>query len=439
MPRIRPCVSAVATPPPNVAMVRSLPLTAGRNFLAVWPSLFVVAMGLMAFVPMLPLYIEERFGIADPAEVRRWAGLVYGAAPFAAALCGPFWGALGDRIGRKPMALRALLGISAVTALMPLAATPEWLFALRVLQGILAGYVAPAMVLATADVPSDRQGRAIGRLQVGMAIGLLLGPALGAEVTAWAGRMAVFWVTSVLAFAAALPVALFAREDRAALRAQRGPGRSGFFLEARALLRGRVVAAVLACVFLMRFGQMMVEAYVALWVDELGPLGFVAATTGDDRQHAVDRTVALMFSIYAFGQILFTASWGRLGDRVGPLRCLAAIAIGLGLAQMLAGLWQDIDGFLVARIGAAVFASGAMTLSYAAIGKRVAPGSRSLAFACVQSCMQLGMCFGPLAGSGIAALVGGLGGLFVVSGAVLGAAAVLMLTVRRMGDEPVAP
>ena len=47
-----------------------------RNFLAVWPSLFVVSMGLMAFVPMLPLYIAERFGIQDPGGQRRWAGWV---------------------------------------------------------------------------------------------------------------------------------------------------------------------------------------------------------------------------------------------------------------------------------------------------------------------------------------------------------------------------
>jgi DHA1 family multidrug resistance protein-like MFS transporter len=406
-----------------------------RNFLAVWPSLFVVSMGLMAFVPMLPLYIAERFGIQDPVEQRRWAGWVYGAAPLAAAVCGPFWGVLGDRLGRKPMALRAMLGITGVTALMPLADTPFELLLARIAQGSLAGYVAPAMVLGTIDVPPERQGRALGQLQVGMALGLLAGPVVGAEITAWFGRTAVFYMTSGSALAAAAVVAVFARENTATLRAASGRG-FGFFAEARRLLQARAVAVVLLCVFLMRLGSMMVEAFVALWVDQLGPLAAVAATTTDGRSHAVDRTVALMFAIYAVGQLLLTAVWGRLGDRFGPLRCLAVIAVGLGLAQALAGLWTTIEGFLFARVLAAVFAAGAMNLSYAAVSKRVSADQRSLAFSCVQSGMQYGMFAGPLAGTAIATWVGGLGGLFVVSGLILVAVGLGMLAARRMESEP---
>ncbi len=143
-----------------------------------------------------------------------------------------------------------------------------------------------------------------------------------------------------------------------------------------------------------------------------------------------------MFAIYAVGQLLLTAVWGRLGDRFGPLRCLAVIAVGLGLAQALAGLWTTIEGFLFARVLAAVFAAGAMNLSYAAVSKRVSADQRSLAFSCVQSGMQYGMFAGPLAGTAIATWVGGLGGLFVVSGLILVAVGLGMLAARRMESEP---
>ena len=106
-----------------------------RNLFAIWPCMFTMSMGLMAVIPMLPLYIEERFGLTDPQAVRTWTGIIYGAAPLTAALFGPIWGALGDRVGRKPMVLRAAFAVAVAMALMPLAPTPGWLAGLRVLQG----------------------------------------------------------------------------------------------------------------------------------------------------------------------------------------------------------------------------------------------------------------------------------------------------------------
>ena len=78
-------------------------------------------MGLMAFLPTLSLYVRERFGIVDAKELAFWAGIIYGAAPFSAAIAGPIWGALGDRVGKKPMAIRANLAIAITTGLMPFA------------------------------------------------------------------------------------------------------------------------------------------------------------------------------------------------------------------------------------------------------------------------------------------------------------------------------
>ena len=89
-----------------------------RNYLAVWPSLFATSMGLMAFLPMLALHVQEQFAIDDANELAFWASLIYGAAPFSAAVAGPLWGALGDQRGKKPMAIRANLAIAATTALI---------------------------------------------------------------------------------------------------------------------------------------------------------------------------------------------------------------------------------------------------------------------------------------------------------------------------------
>ena len=55
-----------------------------------WLALFTTSLGLMAFLPVLALYVEEEFGITDPKEVALWASVIYGAGPFSAACMGPW-------------------------------------------------------------------------------------------------------------------------------------------------------------------------------------------------------------------------------------------------------------------------------------------------------------------------------------------------------------
>src|SRR5256885_3845419 len=118
-------------------------------------------MGLLAMLPTLTLYVEERFHIDNAHELARWSGAIYGIAPLTAGIAGPIWGALGDRVGKKPMAIRANLAIALTTALMPLAPTPLWLLLLRAVQRLFAGYAAPATALASAETPAQRHDHVI--------------------------------------------------------------------------------------------------------------------------------------------------------------------------------------------------------------------------------------------------------------------------------------
>ncbi len=384
-------------------------------------------MGLMAVIPALPLYIEERFGLTDPAEVRQWTALAFGAAPFSAALCGPLWGLLGDRVGRKAMVVRAQLGVGVALALMPLASDPATLTALRVLQGLFAGYIAPAMALVSVDVPREYQGRILARLQLALALGLTIGPPAGAEMAAWFGRGTVFWMSSGLAFASVVPVALLVREDRSTLTSPRAP-REGGGSDDRALARYGPIVALLALIFMLRFGTQMVEPFNALWVRELGPLQWLA--DGARAEFAVDRTTALVFTILAVGQLIATPWWGRRADRLGPLRSLVWVSLALAVILALASQVGTIEQYLGLRCVAALFLAGTTTLAYASVSRRIDPSRRSLAFSLVQSCMQLGLALGPLCGSVVAATAGLRGGFAVASG-VLACTALGMWILRR--------
>ncbi|MGE3174017.1 MAG: MFS transporter [Planctomycetota bacterium] len=391
----------VAARVPRAAAAEHRVSTWRRNYLAVWASLFTTSLGLMAFLPVLTVYVGEAFAITDPDELTLWGSLIYGVAPLTAALLGPLWGALGDRVGKKPMAIRANVAIALSTAVMPFAPTPLALLGLRAVQGAFAGYVAPAMALVTQDAPPERQGRTIGSLQAAMALGLGLGPILGSEVTLLYGRHAILWLTSALTGLAALLLWRFAREVRPEPRRDRPTFRAEFSASLRGLLANRVFAVLLLLILGLRLGQNMLEPFVALFVQELGAPEWVAALCESDAS-AIERTIGLSFTVLALAQVIFTPFWGRASDRFGPLRCLALLAIVLGVVQAVTATVQTSNAFLLWRTVAACFMAGSMTLAYAAASRRVLAERRTLAFALVQSCMQLGFAGGPVLGGRLA-------------------------------------
>jgi MFS transporter, DHA1 family, multidrug resistance protein len=419
----------------RVLLARSARLHPGRsNYRAVWLSLFATSMGLMAFLPVLALYVEERFGIEEPGELAFWAGLIYGAGPFAAACLGPLWGALGDRIGKKRMAVRANVAIALTTALMPLAPTPMILLAMRVAQGAFAGYVAPAMALVTGQLPRYVHGRIIARLQVAMATGSFVGPYVGAEITHWFGRSALFWVASVLSALAALRLHLRATEVVPKPDAARRSFLRDFAGNTRSLLSSPVFACLLVLVIVLRLGQNMLEPLLALFVEHLGPQPWIASWSGTP-QLALDRTIAIAFAVLAVGQWICTPWWGRKADRHGPLRCLAFLGLGLAVLQGAMALATTVDQFLLLRCGVACLMAGSLTLAYSAASKRVPDHQRTLSFALVQSCIQFGLALGPLLGAAVAATAGGADGFrraFGAAALLCGLAACGMFVLRRV-------
>ena len=397
-------------------------------------------MGLMAFLPVLTLYVQERFHIPPGPELVYWGSIVYGAAPLAAAIAGPLWGGLGDRVGKKPMAIRANAAIAVTTALMPFAPTPFVLLMMRILQGVLAGYVAPAMALVTEGTPPGRHGLVIARLQVAMAAGSAVGPMLGALVTHFLGRDALFWVTSILSGLAALRLHLSAHEERPAHDGPRISFLREFVRSSLALLGNRVFAWLLVLVLLLRLGQNMMEPHIVLFVRELGADPLLLRWC-DAPALALDLTVGTAFAVLAIAQIGLTPAWGRFADRHGPLRCLAVLGIGLGVLMFVSATVSNVDQFLVVRSAAACLMAGSMTLAYAAASKRVADERRTLAFSMIQSCMQLGFAGGPRLGAAIA-VVGEAGALrtdfrrsFVAAGVLCLVAGAGMFVLRRFSTS----
>lgn len=88
-----------------------------RNLIVCWFGMFVTGVGMSQIAPVLPLYIKH-LGVDNPDSVAQFSGIAFGITFIVSAIFSPIWGLAADRFGRKPMLLRASLGMAIVISCM---------------------------------------------------------------------------------------------------------------------------------------------------------------------------------------------------------------------------------------------------------------------------------------------------------------------------------
>ena len=192
------------------------------------PILFgVVLLDLIGFgivIPILP-FLSPQLG-ADKVDI----ALIIVTYAVCAGLCGPYWGRLSDRLGRKPVIMICLAGAALSYVLLASASQLWMIYAARGFAGLMAGNfgVASAM-MADITRPEDR-ARGMGMIGAAFGLGMVLGPVLGGLLAGDQGSFALPCLAagcmSVLAIGAAalfLPESL-SSEKRAANRKQQKKG-----------------------------------------------------------------------------------------------------------------------------------------------------------------------------------------------------------------------
>lgn len=145
-------------------------------------------------MPFLSLYVAT-LGDFTTRQLTFYSGVVFASMYVVSALTSPLWGKLADRIGRKPMLLRAALGMAVVIAAMGMVQTVWELILLRMAQGIFAGFVSNSNALIATETPKAKAGRALGTMAAGVTGGNLLGPLLGGSLAEIFSYRATFLVT----------------------------------------------------------------------------------------------------------------------------------------------------------------------------------------------------------------------------------------------------
>jgi DHA1 family tetracycline resistance protein-like MFS transporter len=145
----------------------------GSSLAFLFVTVFVDMIGYGIVIPLLPFYVQQ---YAPGAVLIGLLGSLYAAMQF---FGGPFLGGLSDRVGRRPVLLLCLFGMSLAYLLLGLADTLPLLVAAVVLAGCASGTLATAQAyIADSTSPADR-ARGLGLIGAAFGLGLIAGPVLG--------------------------------------------------------------------------------------------------------------------------------------------------------------------------------------------------------------------------------------------------------------------
>jgi Arabinose efflux permease len=128
-----------------------------KNLFVLWFSVFVTGMAFSEIMPFMSLYVDT-LGQFTKGQLNLYAGLIFSVTYLVSAIVSPIWGKMADRYGRKPMILRASLGMALIIGAMGLVTNIWELFILRFIQGIFSGYVSNANALIATETPKKKVG-----------------------------------------------------------------------------------------------------------------------------------------------------------------------------------------------------------------------------------------------------------------------------------------
>ena len=150
----------------------------GAAMVFILVTVFIDVLGIGIIIPILPELIKE-FAGGSTALAGRWFGILASSYALAQFLFAPLLGSLSDRVGRRPVILISLFGLGVDYVIMGFAPTLGWLFAGRLLAGVMGASITTAHAyIADVSKPEDR-ARNFGLVGAAFGCGFIFGPALG--------------------------------------------------------------------------------------------------------------------------------------------------------------------------------------------------------------------------------------------------------------------
>ncbi|WP_321821320.1 MULTISPECIES: MFS transporter [unclassified Burkholderia] len=378
---------------------------------------FTTLVSLSMLLPFLPLYVRQ-LGVDAQSAVIQWSGVAFGATFLGTAVTAPLWGRLADRFGRKPMLVRAALGMAVVMSLIGVAHNVVELVALRLIAGLVGGYASASTVMVGTQAPRERAGWALGILSTGALAGNLVGPLVGGLLPGWLGIRGTFFAGGAMIAVAALLTIVVVKEDfdpatdahaRHALATSANPARR----------TDRVaVAALLVTAMMVLLANMSIEPIITVYIGGLGV----------DGSHLA-RIAGVVMAGSALGSMLTAARLGALADRIGSwnviVGCLLLTALAM-LPQAFVTHWWQLAAL---RVLMGMTLAGLLPSIGKLVRQSVDERATGQMLGYLQSAQFGGQVIGPVIGGQIGVTLG-LHSVFFVTAALLAACAALAYRVR---------
>jgi len=286
-----------------------------RNLIVCWFGMFVTGVGMSQIAPVLPLYIQH-LGVHNTASIAQLSGIAFGITFIISAIFSPIWGHAADKFGRKPMLLRASLGMAIVIFTMGFAPNVYVLIGLRLLQGAITGYGTACTTLIATQTDKENAGFALGTLSTSNIAGSLLGPVIGGYIGEKFGLQNVFFITGLLMMVAFITTALFVKES--------------FIREDKKTLSMREVwnsvpeksltITMFVTFFVLTVALYSVEPIITLYITQLSSnTSHVALLAG------------MAFSASGLANIIAAPRLGKLSDKIGTHKVMLVALVVAGL------------------------------------------------------------------------------------------------------------
>ncbi|WP_282936853.1 MFS transporter [Paenibacillus sp. RC67] len=282
-------------------------------------NIFLVFTGIGLVIPIMPTYMAE---LHINGSV---VGLLVAAFSLTQLLFSPIAGRLSDSLGRKKIIVAGMIIFALSEWMFGVVSSPLFLFVSRMLGGIGAALIMPAIMAYTADVTTMKErARGMGFINAAITTGFIIGPGIGGFLAAYGTRVP-FYAAAVAGVIAAVITIILLPESLAAEKRTASSSEPEIKQSLLSQLKNSFREPYflsLIIVFVMSFGLANYETIFGLFVDH--KFGFTPK----------DIAFIITFGSIA-GAVVQLTIFGWILNRFGEKRVISVCLVIAGVFVLL--------------------------------------------------------------------------------------------------------